>query len=267
MPPDNPKKKDKPASGAGDAKAAVIHKSFLRHVREWADALVIAFVLAMFIRTFVAELYKIPTGSMIPTLLGGPVAEWDVNGDGRDDIVAIYGNTYPPFAAFMKEADGGFSLPVDMQRSPENIALINQHGKVENHLVLVNKFSYLFSMPSRGEIVIFKVPEEIYDRARPIYIKRLVGLPGEKIGIRGDNRLWIDDNRVDAPAVFERIFYTQTLQHRVFSETIIPNGEFFVFGDNSRNSADSREWGGVPLDNLRGRAVLRPWPIWKFKFF
>ncbi|GAB4323571.1 MAG: hypothetical protein Kow0059_18890 [Candidatus Sumerlaeia bacterium] len=240
-------------------------KTLGRHLREWMDALVIAFALAMFIRTFVAELYKIPTGSMIPTLIGGLIAEWDVNEDGRKDVVAFYPHSNPPVAVFYKEADGGFSPPEALELDPTTQLAIRRHTKEENHLVLVNKFAYLFSLPRRGDIVIFKVPPRIYDRTRPIYIKRCVGLPGEHIAIR-DHRLYINGERVDDPPVFQRIYYSQFTQHGVFGEEQIPDDEFYVFGDNSRNSLDSREWGGVKVNNLRGRAVLRPWPVQKFKF-
>jgi signal peptidase I len=247
-------------------KEQVISKTFGQHVREWADALVIAFVLAMFIRTFVAELYKIPTGSMIPTLVGGPIAEWDVNGDGRKDYVASYKYQNPPLSVFYKEEDGGYSLPQPIQRTASIDAKLREYGKIENHLVLVNKFAYLFKKPDRGEIVIFKVPEVIYQRDKPIYIKRCIGLPGEKVSIN-DHRLYIDGELVEDPPVFERIWYQSRLHNgRIFTERQIPDDEFYVFGDNSRNSYDCREWGGVNVDNLRGRAVLRPWPIWKFKF-
>jgi signal peptidase I len=243
-------------------------KGTLSILREWTDALVIAFLLAMFIRTFVVELFKIPSGSMTPTLVGtgfNPfgqpeerVLEWDVNKDGEKDLILDRNhNRYPRYHVFFRK-NGKFvgneefatlNLPLEAIRS----------ARIRNDRIVVNKFIFWFRRPRRGEIVVFRVPfgPPKWQRDKPIYIKRLVGLPGETVEIRQPH-VYINGQLLDRPEVFQRTEYTNAFD---FRSATVPPHSYLVLGDNSKNSMDSRDWGTVPENNLKGLAVLRYWPL------
>ncbi|MFH0793415.1 MAG: signal peptidase I [bacterium] len=240
-------------------------KSFLGLCREWGDALVIAYVLAMFIRTFVVELFKIPSASMTPTLIGGAVLETDFDGDGEKDLV-LKPDPSPPdeYHVFFRK-NGKF---VENRKiwNAALISVLNHRFKIQNDRIFVNKMAYWFTPPKRGDVVVFKIPRVIWDPLRPIYIKRVVGLPGETVEVR-DQRLWINGQRVTEPPFFGDHMYTHDLQTRPpFSATKIPEDGVYCFGDNTLSSLDSRYWGKVPLGNLRGRAFFRYSPLNKMKF-
>ena len=93
----------------------------------------------------------------------------------------------------------------------------------------------------------------------PIYVKRLVGLPGETVAIF-DNRLWVNGRLVSDPPFFETQYYTNECAKELFTEEILGEDECLLFGDNTLSSADSRKWGPAPLENLKGRAFFRYWP-------
>lgn len=249
-------------------------------LREWADALVVAFVLAMFIRVFVVELFKIPTGSMTPTLLGDYVAETDWDGDGRKDLIVRGGNRTLLFL------DRGDHYVVDEAASAKisrevDFEQWSREGKLkpEYDRILVNKFAYWFGNPKRGDVIVFKVPDAIWNPAKPIYIKRAVGLPGDRINFNG--RLSANGKVVEDPPFFRYQEYKNEANssyagwvHQDYvryngdhlMEVNVPDWGVYAMGDNTRSSLDSRFWGAVPLQNLRGKAFLRYWPLSKLKF-
>ncbi len=114
--------------------------------------------------------------------------------------------------------------------------------------VLINTFAYRIGAPHRGEIVAFH-----HDGgAREVFIKRVVGLPGEHIRIdRG--RVYVDGRALDEP-------YVRSGDDRSFPEVIVPPASVYVLGDNRANSEDSRVFGPVSDDRLIGRAVAGLWP-------
>jgi signal peptidase I len=137
----------------------------------------------------------------------------------------------------------------------------------EGDRIFVNKFIYRFRCPEYGDIVVFRTPESIYDPEKPEFVKRVVGLPNDEVEIRrAPGRLWghlyINDRPPpEGNKLREIIYYTRVgTMGRPFPRTPVPDDEIYVFGDNSQNSLDSREWGGVPLENLRGKAFFRFWP-------
>jgi len=166
-------------------------------LREYAEALLLALLLALFIRTFIVQAFRIPSGSMIPTLLVG------------DQI-------------------------------------------------LVDKLVYKFRKPERGDIIVFKFPK---DETRD-FIKRLIGLPGDKLEVR--NRIvYINDKTLDETAYAYHessrpgTFHSDLRDN--FGPVLIPEKKYFMMGDNRENSQDSRFWGFLDEDKIVGRAFIIYW--------
>ena len=235
-------------------------KSFMRHLREWADALVIAYILAMFIRTFVVELFKIPTGSMTPTLVGDVCAEFDYDDNGEDDLVLLKSSSI--IHVFYKE-NGEYVKDI-MYRNPPRHKLVDRKFKMRADKIMVDKSAYWLHPPKRGDIVVFKVPEQIYTPEKPVYIKRCIGLPGDEVEIQGGS-VYINGEKLTGEP-FDSIDYQNMCAGHFFTHTTVKPDHIFVLGDNSKSSLDSRAWGQVPLENLRGRAILRYLPIKKISF-
>ncbi len=211
-----------------------IRKSFYK---EWVEPFLIAAVVALFIRQFVVQAFKIPSGSMIPTLTIG------------DHLLV---NKFI------------FGSPVDSPLT--DITLFHMPG---------------FKHPQRGDIIVFKYPK---DESKD-FIKRVIGVPGDKIQII-DGKLMINDQAVpitpnQAPAdksvegeqsYGTPMFYEEqlgTVKHRIqylhdqqgdnFGPKIVPPASVFVMGDNRDNSQDSRFWGFVSYDKILGRALIIYW--------
>jgi signal peptidase I len=111
--------------------------------------------------------------------------------------------------------------------------------------VIVNKLAYRFSHnPDRGDVIVFRYPPN--PEAIP-YIKRIIGLPGDKIHIT-DGKVYVNGQLVVEP-------YLVVSTNRGGDWTV-PDGQLFVMGDNRNNSSDSRSWGFVPFENIIGRAEL-----------
>ena len=176
--------------------------------REYVEAIGIAILLALFIRTFVIQAFKIPSGSMLPTLLIG------------DHLLVnkfIYGIRVP------------FS------------------GKV---LVPLKD-------PKSGDIIVFKFPK---DRSID-YIKRVVGEPGDKIEVK-NKKLYRNGKLAEDP--YAHYTSTVVLPGSVspkdnFGPITVPEGKYFVMGDNRDNSSDSRFWGFVETNDVLGKAMIIYW--------
>jgi len=190
--------------------------SFKKSVaREYLESIVVAVILALFIRTFAVQAFKIPTGSMETNLLIG-------------DHLLVNKLVYSP------------SL-----------------GAFEN-MILPKK------PIQRGHVVVFKFPE---DPARD-FIKRVIGLPGEKVEIR-DKVVYIDGKALNEPYVrfLEPPRPRSDPEYGLRGEgirdnwgpRIVPEGELLVLGDNRDNSRDGRFWGFLPEDQVKGRALLVYW--------
>lgn len=300
------------ASAPKQAKDNAHKESFLGMIRGWIDALMLAFLLAMFIRTFVFELFMIPTGSMTPTLIGDDarvVAEYDWDKDGQEDIIAI---DHPQFVrrvqVHLRNEDGIFDrmlylrgYDVEARRVFSDQAL---KGRGRRDMIMVNKFAYWFSPPKRGDIAVFKTPDrpEVgspFDVTKPVYIKRCIGLPGEEVTLQPVRdytvRMATEPGRITPPSyggteyvvnprpvlingeplvgdLFDRIahFPLQTDTGGVPSPTMeavtypLGDDEVLMLGDNQTNSSDSRAWGGVPVNHVRGKAILRYMPLRHF---
>lgn len=123
----------------------------------------------------------------------------------------------------------------------------NQEG------LLVDKISYRFEKPHRGDVIIFKAPTDM----SVDYIKRVIGLPGETVMIN-NGKVYINGSLLQETYLTAG---TQTLTSQTpFTETLGPN-EYFAMGDNRNDSSDSRSWGPVPVQNIIGRAWLIVYPF------
>jgi signal peptidase I len=187
-------------------------------VREYAEAFFFAILLTLFIRTFVIQAFRIPSGSMENTLLVGDFLF--VN-------KFLYG-TKVPFT--------GLELPAIRE-------------------------------PRRGDVIVFKYPQDI----KKDFIKRVVGLPGEKVEIK-DKVVYIDDRPIDESYVK---FDDARIRPRAYNDPgidppeagnkdnygpiVVPAGHLFMMGDNRDHSDDSRYWGFLDQELIKGKAILIYW--------
>ena len=123
--------------------------------------------------------------------------------------------------------------------------------------VLANKFIYRLTEPERGEIVVFESVGEGDDQK---LIKRVVALPGDEIEVR-NGTLLVNGEEQEEPYLNRGLPFNGSYQ-----PTEIPEGEVFVMGDNRANSADSRVFGPLPIENIEGEAFVRFWPVPKIEF-
>jgi signal peptidase I len=134
------------------------------------------------------------------------------------------------------------------------------HGcqRCTNDRVLINKLAYDFEEPERGDIVLFRDPE---GGAEPL-IKRVVGLPGDRIAVRY-GKLVLNGEPRKEPYVVNRACVRGVPKTCSFGPVTVPEGHVFVMGDNRARSYDSRFFGPVPDDSLIGEALFRFWPPWR----
>lgn len=182
--------------------------------REYGEALLFALILALLIRTFLFQAFKIPSGSMEDTLLIG------------DHLLVnkfIYGTQLP----FMDE-----------------------------------RFLALRD-PQRGDIIVFEFPldaDKSYLQRRD-FIKRVIGLPGDRIEVRNKQVLVNDEPYKLSQEIHKELdIIPGNLQPRDFLGPIeVPAGHYFVMGDNRDRSFDSRFWGFVPEQKIKGLAFIKYW--------
>ena len=185
-------------------------------VREYFESIVIAVILALFIRTFVVQAFKIPTGSMENNLLIG-------------DHLLVNKFVFGPSASGLERA----LLPI---------------GTIK-----------------RGDIIVFKYPVEP-DRD---FIKRVIGLPGDTLELR-EKKVYLNGVPQNEPYVHflqppgtsagsELHEVTSFDVRERYGPVIVPPNQYFVMGDNRDNSQDSRYWGFMPREYVKGKALLIYW--------
>lgn len=129
-------------------------------------------------------------------------------------------------------------------------------------LILSDKISYRFSNPKRGDVIVFPAPQA----PDKDYIKRIIGLPGERIRVN-EGRVYINDIPLDESYLSDPFETEGNVVIRENEEFLIPVNEYVVMGDNRRHSSDSRSWGTVHKDVIIGKIWLRYWPTNSFRLF
>jgi len=122
--------------------------------------------------------------------------------------------------------------------------------------LLTDKVTYRFKNPQRGDVIVFEAPGTNGDE----YIKRIIGLPGEKIKIFQE-KVYINGNPLKEDYLNQSIRTDPGSFLKDSLEVVIPPNNFIALGDNRNASSDSRAWGFVPKENIRGRAWFIYWPI------
>ena len=176
-----------------------------KFIKEYLEPIVIAVLIALFIRAFIVQAFKIPSGSMEPTLLVG------------DHI-------------FVNKFIYGVKIPFK------------------------EKKFFQFKKPKRGDIIVFIYPK---DRSKD-FIKRVIGTEGEKVEIHR-NKIYINDKLINDPwgHYDEKNDWAKYLQPAdKYGPEIVPKNSLFVLGDNRDNSQDSRFWGFVNVNAVKGNAFI-----------
>ncbi len=121
--------------------------------------------------------------------------------------------------------------------------------------ILTDKLSYRFHPPKRGDIIVFKAPQD----ERVEFIKRIIAIPGDRVMVK-NQKVWLNGQPLDEPYTNDGITPADTFL-REGREVTVPSGNYIVMGDNRLHSSDSRHWGFVRSDEIKGRVFFRYWPL------
>ncbi|MBD2259937.1 signal peptidase I [Pseudanabaena sp. FACHB-2040] len=123
-----------------------------------------------------------------------------------------------------------------------------------NDRLVIEKISYHFNQPERGDIVVFWPPESLFPpgQRRDAFIKRVIGLPGDTVEVR-EGQVFVDGTALEED-------YIKAPPNYEWGPETVPEASYLVLGDNRNSSYDSHAWGYVPYENIIGRAVVRFWP-------
>ncbi|MBI4099697.1 signal peptidase I, partial [Candidatus Microgenomates bacterium] len=127
----------------------------------------------------------------------------------------------------------------------------------DGEYILTDKVSFRMGLPKRGDVVVFASPKN----ADVDFIKRIIGLPGEKVKIRG-GKVFVDDAPLDESGYLAASVYTGPESFLAENQDFtVPRGKYFVMGDNRPGSSDSRDFGPVVPSEFIGKVFFRYWPI------
>jgi signal peptidase I len=190
-------------------------------LREYAEAFGVALVLAIMLRTFFIQAYKIPSGSMEPTLLIG------------DHII-------------VNKLDYGFRLPDSF------FGLTPFSGEIP-----YGRYLFQIEPVRRGDVVVFVFPE---DRTKD-FIKRVVAIPGDTVEVRAGMLYLNGVSVPDPHAHFEKSLADRLpgSQADYMASLKLGSDQYFMMGDNRDHSYDSRFWGPITRDAIEGRAMFIYW--------
>ena len=206
-------------------------------LREWIETIVVAFVLAIIVRSFFLQVFWIPTGSMEPNL--------NIN----DRLIVnklAYGIQNPLFDSFMEKK---FFYIIPNPLFGKKVFLSDKQYFINFH----NK-------PERFGVIVFRTYNKELERRD--LIKRVIALPGEKVELR-KGIIFINGKKLKENNVVKNDYYDTLVFPATFGPVTVPADSYFVMGDNRSNSADSRIWGFVPSSRLIGPAMLKIWPVWE----
>ena len=122
--------------------------------------------------------------------------------------------------------------------------------------LIIDEITYRFKQPERGEVIVFKFPQNTSQR----YIKRIIGLPSETVEIK-DGQVLISRDDHPPKILDESNYLSSYIQTAGNLKIFLGEEEYFVLGDNRSVSSDSRRWGVVPKSDIIGRVYFRAWPI------
>jgi len=154
---------------------------------------------------------------------------------------------------------------MDPSLSPGEYVLVNKAVYLQVNLEAVRRFlpfvdpgarplRYLFRAPRRGDVVVFRFPD---DPSRN-FIKRIIGVPGDRVEIH-EGTVYVNGEALPDS-------FTENPARYAYGPAVVPEGQYFVLGDNRNNSYDSHVWGMVPAKNIIGVAWLTYWPLSKLGF-
>jgi len=251
----------------------------MREVLEWTEVLVVAGALAALIMTFVTVRMHVPTGSMIPTI--DPKDSFFVDRityyfrDPKPGDIVVFRHTEQVLvrsvergsaavAAGVAEGDQLLYLNSEPIYSTEGVDsyLASLDEGTSLRLTVVGGEQYDLGTKTAGQTSLAELGIATREK-RMRYVKRLVAVGGQTIQISGGD-LYVDGEKLTDPR-FDRYYYSNDprFRHGV-QPTLVPEGHYFVLGDNSQNSFDSRFWGFVNERDFIGEPYLRVWPFNRF---
>jgi len=265
-------------------------------LRENIEVIIVALAVAMAFRTYFVQPFKIPTSSMFPTLsgihylaqekkeladyfplnllklavFGQRYVEIKSQATGLADIGQTRDGAIINVAGITHKINPNMSLRVRQNESVFRGQVLASGVEVAGDHIFVNKVKWNFRRPQRGEIMVFKTDGIKLIRQNEYYVKRMVGLPGETLGIATPN-LFVDGKKVTGIKMMDQIqscfdgyngyIQSGSLMTGGIDSVKLGPEEYFACGDNQRNSLDSRYWGPVPRKNLFGPAFFVYWPV------
>ncbi|WP_218081157.1 signal peptidase I [Anthocerotibacter panamensis] len=270
--------------------------SWLRRLREQGLVFAIALVLAVAVRAFIGEPRFIPTGSMIPTLLVDDrlmieKVSYDLRDPRRGDVV-VFRAPQDPGQDYIKRVVG---LPGDRLRISAGRLVIAGVDLTREQLLT----RYFEANPALAQLFDAQVAAEVRENYQPTVLVRytlqgavislnypnrgvvprqvpreeiaiLMGVLPEQVVVQ-PGRVYVNDQPLTEPYTAEDPEYTcpgecPLRAHTWAQELVVPQGQYFVMGDNRNNSKDSHEWGFLPKANIIGRAFIRFWPLHRLGF-